>query len=240
VRVIVVGASVGIGAALVVQLASAGHRVVALARREAELRALEARGGGAVLGIVHDVTDTAAVVPALEAAIAWLGGLDAIVYNAGVLPVIGLHTFDTAIDHHTLAVNLGGAIAWLNPVAERFDTEGRGVIVGVGSVAGDRGRKPSPAYGASKAGLHSFLESLRNRLGPRGVRVVTIKPGPVRTAMMAARGSMPFMVEPEVAAAAIARSLTAGPEVVYVARIWWPIMRLVQHLPSWLFRRLNA
>jgi decaprenylphospho-beta-D-erythro-pentofuranosid-2-ulose 2-reductase len=240
VRVIVVGASVGIGAALVRQLASAGHRVVALARREAELQALEAEHPGTVRGVVHDVTDTGAVPGALDGAVAWLGGLDAIVYNAGVLPVIGLDTYDTDIDHRTLAVNLGGAIAWLNPVAARFGAARRGVIVGVGSVAGDRGRKPSPAYGASKAGLHSFLESLRNRLGPRGVRVVTIKPGPVRTAMMASRGAMPFMVEPEVAAAAIVRSLTAGPEVVYVARIWWPIMRLVQHLPSWLFRRLNA
>src|SRR2546426_397609 len=87
---------------------------------------------------------------------------------------------------HQLAV--GGAVAGLNEAAARFAVARAGTIVGLGSMAGERGRRGFPVYGATKAALHGYLESLRNRLGPRGVRVVTAKPGFVDTVMTRDRG----------------------------------------------------
>ena len=112
-----------------------------------------------------------------------LGGLDLVVYSAGLMHRIAPDEYDTGKDRDMVEVNLLGAMTWLNPVVARFAALGRGTIVGIGSVAGDRGRCGNPAYGAAKAGLHAYLEALRNRVARRGVRVVTIKPGFVDTAM---------------------------------------------------------
>lgn len=239
-RIIVVGASVGIGEALCRALVADGHRVAALSRRIVELTRLEEGAGGKLRAIPHDVTAVHGIPGAFAAAVDWLQGCDAIVYNAGVLHPVEPDEYDTTKDLEVLAVNTVGAVAWLNEAATVFQRQRSGVIVGVGSVAGDRGRVTHPAYGASKAAIHSFLESLRNRLSGLGVRVVTIKPGPVNTAMTAGRAGLPFMVEPEVVARAIVRALTSGPEVVYVAPIWRWIMLVIRHIPSLIFRRLRV
>jgi decaprenylphospho-beta-D-erythro-pentofuranosid-2-ulose 2-reductase len=241
-RAIVVGASSGIGEALVRRLCAQGWHVVAVARREAELSALvqgitEGRAGRADL-LVHDVTQVAEVAGAFAAAVDKLGGLDAIVYNAGVMPRVAIDEYDTAKDAWMVEVNVIGAMAWLNEAARLLQTQGSGVIVGVGSVAGDRGRAGQPAYNASKAALHTYLEALRNRLSGRGVRVVTIKPGPVRTAMVGDR-KMPLMVEASAAAEVIAASIDSGALVRYVHWAWGPIMQVIRHIPSFVFRRMG-
>jgi NAD(P)-dependent dehydrogenase (short-subunit alcohol dehydrogenase family) len=97
-------------------------------------------------------------------------------------------------------INLIGAMAWLSPVAEMFQNAKAGQIVGIGSVAGDRGRVGNPGYNTSKAAL-PYLEALRNRLTRHGVNVLTVKPGFVKTEMLkAAQGGTPFAIEPEKAA----------------------------------------
>lgn len=241
-RAIVVGASSGIGEALVRRLCAQGWHVVAIARREAELQALvssisEGRAGRVDM-LVHDVTRVPDVAPAFASAVATLGGLDAIVYNAGVLPRVELDEYDTAKDVWTIEVNVIGAMAWLNEAARYLYAQRRGVIVGVGSVAGDRGRAGQPAYNASKAALHTFLEALRNRLDRHGVRVVTIKPGPVRTAMLTGR-SMPLTVEADDVAGVITASIDGGPLTRYTHWAWAPIMQVIRHIPSFAFRRMN-
>src|SRR5687767_4125620 len=112
-RAIVVGASSGIGAAIARQLAHRGVRTVAVARRQAELEKLAADSGGLVIPVAHDVRDVAAVRGVFEQACATLGGLDLIVYAAGVMPTVGPVEFDTAKDEPTIEVNLTGAVAWL-------------------------------------------------------------------------------------------------------------------------------
>ncbi|HMV66229.1 MAG TPA: SDR family NAD(P)-dependent oxidoreductase [Myxococcota bacterium] len=241
-RAIVVGASSGIGEALVRRLCADGWHVVAVARREAELRAIAASitegRGGRVDVVVHDVTEAQAAAGAFVQAVDTLGGLDAIVYNAGVLPRVEIDEYDTAKDAWTVEVNVIGAMAWLNEAARHMHAQRAGVIVGVGSVAGDRGRAGQPGYNASKAALHTYLEALRNRLSRDGVRVVTIKPGPVRTAMLGDR-QMPLTVEAGAVAEVIASSLTSGPLVRYVHWGWGPIMMVIRHIPSFVFRRLG-
>jgi NAD(P)-dependent dehydrogenase (short-subunit alcohol dehydrogenase family) len=168
-----------------------------------------------------------------------MGGIDAVVYAAGVMPDVASDEFDTAKDQQVIEINVLGAVAWLNCAARHFAPLGRGVICGIGSVAGDRGRRGAPVYGASKAALHTYLESLRNRLAVRGVRVVTVKPGPVRTPMLGDK-RMPLTVNADVAAAAIARSLSGGPEVVYVHWLWRWIMLAIRSVPSLIFRKLSV
>jgi NAD(P)-dependent dehydrogenase (short-subunit alcohol dehydrogenase family) len=237
-RAIVVGASSGIGAALARRLAAGGCRTVVLARREAELRALAA-ASPLITAEVHDVRQVAEV-PALYARLtAELGGLDLLVYAAGVMPPIDVDDWPTAGDAEVQAVNVVGAMAWINEAAPRFAAAGRGTIVGISSVAGDRGRRGHPAYHASKAGLDAYLEAVRNRVARHGVRVVTIKPGPVDTPMSRALARrQPLLIDVDDAAGRIMRAMRRG-GTAYVPWMWRPIMLALRSLPGWIFQRLN-
>lgn len=240
-RALVVGASSGIGAALVRRFAREGWEVVALARNEtrlAKLREELADGPGRVRTVVHDATDIETVGPTFHRIREELGGVDVVVYSAGVMPLIGEDTFDPSIDRHIVEVNVIGAMAWLDHAAAWFREQRSGTLVGIGSVAGERGRRGNPAYCASKAALHTFLESLRNRLSRHGVRVITVKPGPVNTPMTE-NAPKPMAIEPEVAADAIYEAIVRGREIVYVPRRWALIMAVVRNIPSFVFRHLS-
>jgi len=241
-RAIVVGASSGIGEAVARQLAADGCRVALVARREAELvrvrDAIAAAGGRADVH-VHDVTHTAEVPRVFAAAIAGLGGLDLVVYASGIMPRIAPDEYSAATDADIVAVNLVGAMAWLNEAAVRFAAAGAGTIVGISSVAGDRGRRGYPAYHASKAGLDAYLESLRNRLARRGVTVVTAKPGPVDTPMSRGLPRLPLLIDADVAARRILAVARRRSRVAYVPPAWRPIMFVVRSVPGWLFERLD-
>lgn len=239
-RAIVVGASSGMGAALVRELVGAGYRVAALARRGEALERLRAEcGPERVLARVHDVHHTAEVPALFEELVRALGGLDLLVYAAGVMPRIGPLEFDTETDAEILAVNTLGAIAWCNPAAEHFQAKRAGVIVGIGSIAGDRGRKGNPVYGASKAALAHYLEALRNRLADYGVRVCTIKPGFVETAMTQGLGPLPGIITAEAAARTIVRYARRGGTVRYVPLKWLGVSLVIRSIPSFLFRKLT-
>lgn len=243
-RAIVVGASSGIGAALVKRLAREGYRVVAVARREEALVSVCAdadaeAGEPRALPFAHDVTDVEGTPAAFEACVKLLDGLDVLIYCAGVMPEVAEDEYDTAKDAWMIQVNVIGAMAWLNPAAERLRLQGRGTLVGIGSVAGDRGRSGNPAYGASKSALHTYLEALRNRLDRHGVSVVTIKPGPVDTPMTQGRERMPLMIDANKAADSIVASLRGGSGTRYVPFTWWPIMTAIKNIPSVVFRRMN-
>lgn len=241
----VVGASSGIGAALTRRLARGGCRVAALARREERLRELareleEAGATGSVAPLVHDVTDRARVPEVFDAVARELGGLpELLVYAAGIMPPVGPQEYDPAKDARVVEVNVLGAVAWLDEAAVRLGDAGGGTIVGVGSVSGDRGRKGNPAYAASKAALAIFLESLRNRLGSRGVTVVTIKPGPVDTEMTRDLDDLPMMVSAERAAELIVRAARRGRPVAYVPERWRLVSWVLRLIPSRVFRRLD-
>jgi len=136
-------------------------------------------------------------------------------------------------------VNVVGAMAWINPVAERFARAGGGTIVGISSVAGDRGRRGNPAYHASKAALDTYLEAVRNRVARHGVRIVTVKPGPVDTPMTKGMDKLPLLVSPDAAAAELLAGAARGAHTVYVPAKWRPIMFVIRHIPSFVFRRLD-
>jgi decaprenylphospho-beta-D-erythro-pentofuranosid-2-ulose 2-reductase len=242
---IVVGASSGIGAALARALGAGGTRVALVARRPAELdvvaREIAQATGDAERALVfpHDVTAVGEVPDLVQRICHALGGLDLVVYAAGIMPRIGADEYDVEKDRDVMTVNVVGAMAWVNTAAERFVRGGAGTIVGISSVAGDRGRRGNPAYHASKAALDTYLEAVRNRVARHGVQVVTVKPGPVDTPMTRGMDKLPLLVSAEAAAREILAGAARGGHTVYVPRTWRPIMFVIRHIPSFVFRRLD-
>ncbi len=242
-RAIIVGASSGIGEALARALTADGCRVALVARREDRLRALaqelnDQASATQARPYAHDVTDFGGVPALFETITRDLGGLDLIVYLAGVMPRVGPEEYDTEKDAETIAANFTGAVAWLNEAARRFEKAKSGTIIGISSVAGDRGRRGNPVYGATKAALNAYLESLRNRIERRGAFVVTIKPGPVDTPMTQGL-KMPGMISPEQAAAEILLAAKDKVRVAYVPGKWKPIMAVIRAIPAPIFKYLN-
>lgn len=246
-QAIVIGASSGIGEAVARQLARAGTTVALVARRAEELERVRAAivtqaGEGRARAYIHDVHDLEAIPGLFQEIARDLGGVDLVVYASGAMIPSTKKGYDTQRDVETIAVNLLGAIGWCNAAAERFTPLRTGTIVGISSVAGDRGRRNMTAYGVAKAGLTTYLESLRNRLGTKGVAVVTIKPGYVATPMTSGQ-DLPkiFPVIPaERAARQIIRAARRKQPVAYIPGLWRPVMALVRAIPSRIFRRLNV
>jgi NAD(P)-dependent dehydrogenase (short-subunit alcohol dehydrogenase family) len=245
-RAIVVGASSGIGAAIVRQLVHEGYRVVALARRRAQLDALveecapAARSsGGSVSVRAHDVHDVDSIPALFEGAARELGGLHLVVYAAAVMPDVGRDEYDTAKDLEQVAVNLDGCIAWCNEAAKLFRTQRSGTILGISSIAGDRGRKGNPAYNTTKAAMNTYLEALRNRLAESGVHVCTVKPGFVDTVMTHGKKTF-WLISAEEAARLSLAAARARANVRYVPRRWWLVGTVIRAIPSFLFRHLNV
>lgn len=139
-----------------------------------------------------------------------------------------------------LRVNLLGCARVLEAAGEMLEARGSGTLVGVSSVAGDRGRWANYLYGASKAGLTAYLSGLRAHLAPKDVRVLTVKPGLIRTRMTAHRDHPPLLAgEPDQVARAIVRAVRQRRNVIYVPWFWRWIMLAVRVLPEPLFKRLR-
>jgi short-subunit dehydrogenase len=245
-RGIIIGASDGIGATLARRLAREGYTLALLARSQDKLETLcneinQASKELRAQVYIHDVTQYERAPELLRKIVAELGGLDLVVFVAGVnYPPGGIDQYNFENDRRMVEVNLIGALAWLNPVSEMFQSAKAGQIVGISSVAGDRGRVGNPGYNTSKAGLTTYLEALRNRLTRYGVNVLTVKPGFVQTEMLkAAQGPTPFTIQPEKAVEDIWRAMQKRKQVIYTPSLWRWIMLAIQHTPSFIFRRLS-
>lgn len=241
---ILIGASGGIGAALARQLASEGWALALLGREKKALTSLADElnaeyGADRARTYPHDVRKYQAIPAQFQRLLADLGSIEAIIYLAGYQPVVALDQYDNAEDQQMIEVNLLGAVGWLNQAAVLFERMGAGQIVGISSVAGDRGRVGNPVYNTTKAGLSTYLEALRNRLSRHGVNVLTIKPGFVETALLRKHRPEGGGILPEQAALHISRAMRARKQVVYVLGIWRWIMLVIRHIPSFVFRRLK-
>jgi short-subunit dehydrogenase len=243
-RAIVVGASSGMGAAIARRLAASGAAVALVGRREAALQEVAAaigrEGRGRAIVAPHDVTHHDEVAPQCERLVQELGGLDLLVYAAGVTHPFEEGVYDAARDRDTFDVNVLGALSWCAPVAAHFEARRAGTIIGISSIAGVRGRRSNPSYTASKAALSAWLEALRNRLSRYGVNVVTVKPGYVDTALTRGMKGLFWLVSADDAARMILDvARRGGSPSAYVPARWWLVGSIVRHLPSVVFRRLN-
>ena len=242
---IVVGSSSGMGAALVKVLVREGYNVAAVARRESELVDLCSKinanspKGTVANYYVHDVTDFDQVPGLFQHIAADLGGLDLIVYSAGNQPPMAADEYDFAKDIGMIRVNLLGAMAWLGLAAARFERGRAGHIVGISSIAADRGRRLNPGYNSSKAGFETYLEGLRNRLTRFGVSVTTIKPGFVETRLLKNSPKTFWVISADEAAEQISKAIHQNKQTIYVPGRWRFVGLTVQHIPSIIFRRLN-
>jgi short-subunit dehydrogenase len=124
-------------------------------------------------------------------------------------------------------------------LAEYFAAQRRGVIAVISSVAGDRGRQSNYVYGAAKAAVTAFASGLRQKLFPRGVRVLTIKPGFVDTPMTAAFPKGILWASPQRVARDIVRAMDGGRAVLYTPWFWRPIMAVINSIPEAIFCRLR-
>lgn len=244
-RAVIVGASSGIGAALARRLAGEGYLLALLARRKDALDELCGQinteaGETSALAYPHDVINHEGVPGLFQSIVRDMKGIDTLVYASGAQHPVGFSEYDFEKDQEMLEVNLMGAMAWMGQAAILFEQMGAGQIVGISSVAADRGRVGNPAYHAAKAGLSTYLESLRNRLSRKGVNVLTVKPGFVDTDILRRNAKMTFgVISPEKAAAGIWRAMRKRKQVIYVPGWWRWFMMVIKTIPSFIFRRLS-
>ncbi|HXZ52161.1 MAG TPA: SDR family oxidoreductase [Burkholderiales bacterium] len=241
-RVVITGASSGIGAALARHYAGPQSTLALIARREAELARLAASLPGRTFTYPLDVADGAALGRAARDFVGRCGAPDLVIANAGVS--VGTHgdeLADVAKLRRMLEVNCAGLAASLAAFAPAMRAAGRGTLAGIASVAGFRGIPGAGAYSASKAAAIAWLESLRNELARSGVAVVTVCPGYVDTPMTRVnRYRMPFLLPADEAARRIARAIAARRRVAVIPwqmALVGPVFRL---LPGALFDRLMA
>ena len=227
----VTGASSGIGRALAERLIGAGWTVAVTARRSVALADLAAAHGERVIVAPADVADAAAMAAAHDAIRqAGHGEVALLIANAGRYSpgeALAADAFRAVIE-----VNLIGAANTLAPVLPGMLARGRGQVVLVASLAGLMGLPGASAYGASKAALINWAESLRLDLSGRGIHVQVVNPGFVATPMTAVnRFPMPFLMPVEAAAARIVAGLASRRfEIAFPRRLAWP-MKLVRLLP---------
>jgi short-subunit dehydrogenase len=241
-RVVITGASSGIGAALARYYAGPQSTLALIARREPELARLAASLPGETLIYPLDVADGAALERAARDFVRRCGAPDLVIANAGVS--VGTHgdeLADVAKLRRMLEVNTAGLAASLAAFAPAMRAAGRGTLAGIASVAGLRGIPGAGAYSASKAAAIAWLESLRNELAGSGVAVVTVCPGYVDTPMTRVnRYRMPFLLPADEAARLIARAISARRRMAVIPWQMALVGSVMRLLPGALFDRLIA
>jgi short-subunit dehydrogenase len=239
---VVTGASSGIGRALAKELAAAGCKVGLLARREAELTTLadEIRAaGGTAAFAVADVADRVQVEAAVASLRDRLGPIDLMIANAGVGKATALDPVNVADVEAMFRVNLLGVVYSFAAVMPEMLKRRGGHLVAISSLAGFRGLPGESAYCASKAAVNVYLDGLRIHLRGTGVKVTTVCPGFVTTAMTANNTfAMPGLMSPEVAAKRIVRAVRAGKKVYSFPWRLHVLVKLSRWLPDRVMRRV--
>lgn len=239
--VLILGATSDMGRAMARAFAKRGCDILLAARHVADVQAditdLTLRGARRVAAVALDVLAT-------EDFSAFINGLglvpDLAVCVVGMLGEQKKAETDAAHAARIMRSNYNGPALLLAELANRMEARGSGVIVGVSSVAGDRGRASNYVYGSAKAGFTAFLSGLRARLSRTGVRIITVKPGFVAT-RMTAHLDLPekLTAQPEQVAAAILAAIEKKRDVIYVLPVWRAVMTLIRLMPEFVFKRLR-
>lgn len=232
-----VGASVGLGAALAQALSRAGAEVILSARNEAGLQAVASGLPGPSQCQPVDVTDADSVRSAADA----IGPVDGVVYLAAVYWPMPAVRWQAEQATAMADVNFTGALRVLGVVVPDMVERGSGHIVITGSLGGFRGLPGAIGYAASKAGVMSLAESMYYDLRKTGVDVQLVNTGYIRTRLSDKNTiPMPFIMEPEVAAdKMVAHMLSSRFSTSYPTVFSW-LFRISRFLPQWLYFRLFA
>jgi short-subunit dehydrogenase len=240
VRVVITGASSGIGEALAKHYASRGATLGLIARRKQELERLAGVLPCLTFCYPLDVTDAEGLKAAAADFIACAGVPDLVIANAGIsVGTLTQEATDQPVFERVLAVNVVGLFNTFHPFVEPMRAAGRGTLAGIASVAGIRGLPGSGAYSSSKAAAITYLEALRGELRGSGIKVVTVLPGYIETPMTAHNPyPMPFILPVDEAARRIARVIAAGRSYAVVPWQMAIVAKLLRLLPNRLFDRL--
>lgn len=239
--VLILGARSDMALAIAHRFAKSGHPVQLAARNAATL---EAEHNDMTLRYDVDVTLHDFDALDISSFATFIDGLPVLPHIAvcavGYMGEQEENEADLAAAAQVLRSNFEGPALILAELANRFAERGSGTLVGISSVAGDRGRATNYVYGSAKAGFTAFLSGLRNRLTKEGVHVVTVLPGFVATKMTEDL-DLPekLTAAPEEVAEAVERAVTSGKNVIYVRRIWWLVMAIIRNIPEAIFKKLK-
>jgi decaprenylphospho-beta-D-erythro-pentofuranosid-2-ulose 2-reductase len=242
-RILIMGATSAIAEATARLFAGRGDAIMLVGRNAERLLAIAAdlkvRGASQASTLVIDArgADYAEVV---QSAKQQLGGeLDCALIAHGTLTNQAEAQRSVAFMREEFETNALSVMALCTELANLFEARSSGTIAIISSVAGDRGRQSNYAYGAAKAAVSAFASGLRQRLYPKGVRVVTIKPGFVDTPMTASFKKGALWAKPDKVARDIVRAIERGSSVVYTPGFWRLIMLIIRSIPEFVFRRLR-
>jgi short-subunit dehydrogenase len=239
--VLILGAASDIGIALAREYAKAGHSLVLAARNIARLDTdaedMRIRYDVAVSTIEWDVLlPNGGAADLLKLPVL----ADTVICVVGLLGDQTHSSADAATAELVMRANYVGPALVLGEIANRMGERGSGCIIGISSVAGDRGRASNYVYGSAKAGFTAFLSGLRNRLAGNAVHVLTVKPGFVNTRMTAGMPlPKPLTAQPDEVARAVLKASARGKDVIYVRPVWWLLMLIIRAIPERIFKKMK-
>ena len=241
---IVIGATSGMGRAIARRLASEGYALI-LAGRDFE--ALSMLAADLVVRFDTLVEPRSFEALAFESHAEFMddciehfaGGLQGLVLCHGQMPEQHDAAHDFALARRMIEVNYLSNVSLLNLAADHLQSQGRGFIAAITSVAGDRGRESNYLYGSSKAALSAMLSGMRVRLAKNGVAVVDVRPGFIDTQLTWGRSGMFLVGTPETVARDLLRGVKRNRAVVYTPFFWRGIMLIIRWIPDVVFRRLS-
>lgn len=239
---IILGATSSMARAFARAVAAEGAGVLLAGRDADDLAALAAdcrlRGARIAEAVAFDARDAGTFGAVIERTEAEEGELNAAVFVGSMPPQAAIDA-DPSLIGGVVADSLTGPAQFLQMLAPLMEARGGGTVVGVGSVAGDRGRLGNYVYGSAKAGFATYLSGLRNRLTRAGGHVVTVKPGFVDTAMTWGLPGLFLVASPEAVAADLLKAVRKKRNVIYAPFFWRYIMLIIRHIPEPIFKKMK-
>jgi len=235
-KVIIIGATSGIGRELAKLFVQDDCIVAGTGRRQELLDSLKDECPGKIITACFDVTG-ADNIHQLQSLIDQLGGMDIFIYNSGYGDPS--KTLDWNIDQQTTLTNVNGFIETVNYAFNYFAQQGTGHIAAISSIASNRGNSWAPAYSASKAFMSTYMEGLHMKAAKMklDIAITDIQPGFVKTKM--AKGNGQFWVAPvDKAVRQIFATIKHKKRRAYVTRRWWLIAKIMKWIPYWIFKRI--
>lgn len=243
-KIVVLGATRGMGRAVARGYAERGESLFVLGRDDGAIEKtaqdLQAHGASGTVGWARcDLNAPEGFTDGLDRADEALGGFDTVIVTAGILHSREALEADRELARTLLNVNFTHTILFCEEARTRLLSRGGGTLCVFGSVSGDRGRKPTGIYGATKAGLAHYLESLDHRYRGEGLVTLNVKPGFIKTGMTEGLDPPPFSGEPEQVARDVIAAIDRGRPLIYSPWIWRWVMALINRLPRAIMRRIS-